>query len=520
MNPDDSIPSSYLCLLPHHAEELFCVGPVVLPGEAGPAFPEESTLTGGYALAFASVGDALNARVALTAMALSRTQQETPTNGICAWFRIGELEALVKLVSGALGSWLRIQEVLPSNVVFGDEIPETSGARGPNGLETPGTSGPSLLTDVDKTAAPFIWVAAQANRERGTQALGQLFSRIAVLAEDTAERRPTSAGNYQLTFRTPAFYHDEALDILSELSAVRVFDGVPDASFNGGTQPFRQVTASWGRDDVYAVDITPSHEHFSSLLDSLTPGIRGWDLSLSHAISQKRAPRRNAPDPSGPPEALTASALWQMGTKVHGAVATDYFRRFGVNLGWAPPALRFIERSPLPRDNGAPLLLFLMENKSGKAVGFQRIRLDTHGRKLVPFYGEEMPPVTGTLGKLKARCVLTTVLEDAVALQRLTLNAAIVVPLHSGFEAVPLDEGATEFSVYLPAHSPEWAEPALRFAHAAIEAGASVRVIEPAPEAVRTLITASNPDAQIFWWKLLKGRSSLDAALEHEIPLS
>jgi hypothetical protein len=518
MNPDDSIPSSYLCLLPHRAEELFCVGPVVLQGEASPAFPQEATLAAGYALTFTSVRDAHNARIALTAMTLSRTRQESPADGVCAWFSLGELETLVLLVSGALRTWLRIEEVLPSAAVFGDGTIRTSGAlTSANALANENSAIPAT-TGVEKLNTSFIWVAEHANRERGSQALGHLFSRIATLAEDTAERRPTAAGNYQLTFRTPAFYHDEVLDILSELSAVRVFDAAPDASFSGGKQPFRQVTASWGRDDVYGVDITPHHEHFRSLLDSLAPGIRGWDLSRSRAGSQKQTRPRNVLSPPGTSEALTASALWQMGTKVHGALATDYFRRFGVNLGWAPPTLRFIERSPLPRDNGAPLLLLRMEDRSGKAAGFQRIRLDTHGRKLVPFYGDKMPPVVGTLGKLKARCLLTTVLEDAVALQRITLHAAIVVPLHSGFEAVPFDQGITEFSLYLPAHSPDWVEPALRFARAARVAGASVRVLEPAPDKVKDLVSAGNPEAPVFWWKLLKGLSALDTTLEREIP--
>jgi hypothetical protein len=127
---------------------------------------------------------------------------------------------------------------------------------------------------------------------------------------------------------------------------------------------------------------------------------------------------------------------------------------------------------------------------------------------------------------VKPGCAVAIVLEDAIALQRVSHQAAIVVPTTDGFEALPLDQGIKVFTVFLPLGKTEWGPAARTFSQAARAAGAEVRIVVPvfgefgAQEnrfsedgGERNLAASSRR----YWWQRLKGASELKPQMMREV---
>jgi hypothetical protein len=200
---------------------------------------------------------------------------------------------------------------------------------------------------------PRLWVAEHANREACAEALARLFARIAQLADSSAQLRTARHNQKVLTFSAPGFHHEDTLDILDELARLHLYDEEPGGTFQRARFPFLLPPGSKSKsrqDDRYRLAIDLETAHFRTLFETLAPGIRGWDLPSHLPLATVRAER--AVDTGPVQTALTPAALWKLGGKATGRAVVDYFKEFGVNLGWAPSSLRLVVRSPLERDEG------------------------------------------------------------------------------------------------------------------------------------------------------------------------
>jgi hypothetical protein len=201
--------------------------------------------------------------------------------------------------------------------------------------------------------------------------------------------------------------------------------------------------------------------------------------------------------------------VWRQAEPSSVEAVAQYFSNFGVVLGWSPTALRYVSASPFETDNGAPLLLVRLADAFGRHIGFQKIRTDTHGRRLVPFEAHLRPPYVLNVWKPRAVSALTLIVEDAFLLQQLTRIPFATVPTADSLRLYTPPSEVTSLDVYLPGQCDEaFGYAAHDLAIRLREDGMAVRLLEPAPQA---LVERG------WWWQVLRGKPKVDETTLHEI---
>ncbi|SAL78851.1 hypothetical protein [Caballeronia telluris] len=145
--------------------------------------------------------------------------------------------------------------------------------------------------------------------------------------------------------------------------------------------------------------------------------------------------------------------------------------------------------------------------------------MSNRARKLIAYDGSDALTGVAVLDKPKTLCIVATVLEDAVALQRMIPQAsAIVTPAPAAFAALRPDKAVKEYQLYLAGDIAAWLRVASDFVRTVRQTGAAARIILPSGAALSHIGKAA--DDKAYWWQVLKGVTSLDAPLMDEFDTS
>jgi hypothetical protein len=352
------------------------------------------------------------------------------------------------------------------------------------------------------------WVSPGANTVDCAEYLCWILSRLdevsALLFAEGSGGRPE-----KLFFEAGPDAEAQALEICDDLRALYVcsrdpladgFDVPSGACPFGPIQRGRFMTVA-GPISGWMLPVEPSEPFFDRLLVGLAPRIPGWDLPASAA-----SPREGAQASQWMKERVSEQ-LWRLGSSPLNERVISYLGTVGVTLKWKPFSLRFIEKSPLPEDADAPVLLVRLYNARGDQVGVQRIRLDTRQRKLYLVTPAE-DVVCARIWRPRPRMLLATVLEDVLALNEATRKPAVLVPGKVHLARFGLEAGVEAYDVFLPSESDGgWLEAAQAFRERAAEQGVEVSVFR-LPQQAET-------EGANFWWKaLVDARSKGLAGLE------
>ena len=386
--------------------------------------------------------------------------------------------------------------------------------RPPENLETLHLAGKAAQAPTLSVAVSLLesvkWISPTQNREECRNFLQAALTRIGECSNGSAECRVSVEYERELTFDLPPHYEDEIKSICRSLEALLVFGQEPDpdiGQLNGQcpVHPLKRDKArrSTTRRQLFVLQIIPSFPHFTQLLHEVQPGIRGWDLPL------ERVPwTSHVADPGSAGGAL---ALWRQAQPSSAEPVAQYFFEFGVVLGWSPSAIRYVSKSPFETDNGAPLLLVRLSDAFGRHIGFQKIRMDTHGRRLVPFEAHPRPPYVLSVWKPRAVSAVTLIIEDAFLLQQLTRVPFVAVPSADSLRNYTPPSEVTSLDVYLPGRcADEFQLAAHDLAIRLRQDGMAVRLLEPAPE---VLVDRG------WWWQVLRGKSRIEEITLHVIPV-
>lgn len=344
------------------------------------------------------------------------------------------------------------------------------------------------------------WVSPSRNIADCTEylewAVTTLVQRCSVIIAEGDSTRPEN-----LFFEVGPDFEREVLGICADLGAlfVCVRDPVETNSVvPPGTYPFARLLrgrfpTKVGAINGWKLSLGASESYFNEMLAALRPGIAGWDVDIS--TLPPRAGAEVSPWPSSAGALSLSEQIWRAGESPLAEAVTSYLQTVGVALAWKPYGLRFIARSPLAEDNEAPLLLARLYTAAGEQVGVQRIRLDTRQRKLLLASAVDSA-VCIKLWRPKPRVLLTTVLEDALALNKLTRSPVVVIPVRAHLARYGLEDGVDRYDVCLPSEAgADWLEAARAFRGRASEQGVEVHIYR--------LRRQADHEGEYFWWKAL-----------------
>jgi len=316
-----------------------------------------------------------------------------------------------------------------------------------------------------------------------------LLGRLNVLCNGHCELRRTKADQLDLDFYFRDKDRHEVATTIEQLRQVLVLSANPGAPGVVTVQVWRPFPTAMPAFPRPAPNTQHRQMHLSAsapevrdILLALKPGIRGWDLPLDIPLFgfDPMLSRRGS---KTPPSQCPVLSAWLDGAKP-GQRVSEYFAKFGLTLGWEPPALRFLETSPYPEDEGAPLLMLRLMSNS-VAMGFQKIRLDTGAREVMSFTGRFADEASAAMWRRSPDVLVAPCLEDAIALQSHFRQPCLVVTGPTALAALELPVGTASVRAFLPALTPvPWLDAVAQLTERAAAQG--IQIDYEFPEALAT----------------------------------
>jgi hypothetical protein len=342
----------------------------------------------------------------------------------------------------------------------------------------------ALVADRKKTGR-YLSATHLPNEE--LQRVSNLLSRINIASNGHCKLNFLKGERLELDFYVLATAADEAEGAAEELRGVVTFDrkvreGQGAVLLVG--RPFGYLTPKYPKSVIrgskhWGLQIDVEKEFFKDALLALKPGIRGWDLPLDAAVLGFDPARSKKLGQSTPPAACAVRDAWTAGHSCDQALLHRHLQKFQINLGWEPPALRYLPKSPFEQDDGVPVALLRLI-KDGTQVGFQKIRLDSGKRENLAFSGFSTEGAISTIWSAQDKVGVVTCLEDALALQDKHRIRSMVAPSPRAIEELPLPKEVQALTFYAPAvNSDAWTAAAETLASRAQELGVKFSVEFP-----------------------------------------